>query len=240
MTVSIAQFSELAKEYPYKLELHAHTSPVSPCSDMTPEMLVERYAALGFHGVVITNHFIDFLLKSEDPRQVADTYLRDYYETKALGERCGLRIYLGMEVRFPENSNDYLIYGMDESDVSEVFSHIHGDYPSFYQAFKNDRNVIVQAHPFRNGMVLQNEKFLDGIEVFNMHPGHNSRIGVANQYANAYPNFIKTCGTDFHHEGHQGLGATRMKELPQDSFGIAQVLKSGEYLFDLAGSIVIP
>ena len=57
---------------------------------------------------------------------------------------------------------------------------------------------------------------------------------------NAYTEFIKTCGTDFHHEGHQGLGATLTKTLPEDSVGIAEILKSRDYLFDVAGNIIIP
>ena len=164
----------------------------------------------------------------------------DYYKTKEIGKKNGLKVYLGMEIRFPENCNDYLIYGIEESDVKELFSYIHSDYISFYKAFKNDKNVILQAHPFRNGIGLQNPDYIDGIETFNVHPGHNSRIAFATQYASKYPHFIKTCGTDFHHEGHQGLGATLTKTLPDNSIGLAEILKSGDYLFNIAGSIVIP
>ena len=227
-------------EYKYKIELHAHTMPASPCSDMTPQMLIERYAALGFDGVAITNHFIDFLLKSDNPQEVSDTYLKDYYDAKNYGEKHNIKVYLGMEVRFPENSNDYLVYGIGEEDIKRIHSYIHSDYITFYNEFKNSENVILQAHPFRNNIVLQDARYVDGIEVFNMHPGHNSRVALANKYAGEHGNFIKTCGSDFHHEGHQGMGATLMKELPEDSFDLARMLKSKDYLFNLAGSVVIP
>ena len=228
------------KEYKYKIDFHTHTSPVSPCSQITPQRMVAAYKELGFDGIVLTNHFIDFLIKSDDPEVVSQTYLSDYYKTKEIGNKNGLKVYLGMEIRFPENCNDYLIYGIEEKDIKELFSYIHGDYISFYKAFKNDKNVILQAHPFRNGIQLQNPDYIDGIETFNMHPGHNSRIGFACQYGSNYPHFIKTCGTDFHHEGHQGLGATLTKTLPEDSIGIAEILKSGDYLFNVAESIIIP
>ena len=231
---------KLTKDYKFKIELHAHTTPASPCSDIPPERLVETYTEIGYDGVVLTNHFIDYLIKSDDPKKVSDTYLKDYYETKEAGKKRGLKVYLGMEVRFPECCNDYLVYGIEESDIKEIFSYIHSDYVSFYKAFKNDRNVILQAHPFRKDMVLQNPAYLDGIETFNVHPGHNSRVAVATKYASKHPHFIKTCGTDFHHEGHQGLGSILVKELPEDSFGIAEILKSGDYLFNVAGSIIIP
>ena len=231
---------KLTEEYKYKIDLHTHTSPASPCSEISPERLVLAYQELDFDGIVLTNHFIDFLLKTDNPKQVSDTYLKDYYQTKEAGEKYGVKVYLGMEVRFPENCNDYLVYGIEESDVKEIFSYIHGDYISFYKSFKNDKNIILQAHPYRNNMVLQNPDYLDGIETFNMHPNHNSRITLATAYANKYPDFIKTCGSDFHHEGHQGLGAIMTKTLPDDSLGLAQILKSRDYLFNVSGDIVIP
>ncbi len=238
--MNVNELKNLTKEYKYKIDLHTHTKPVSPCSDITPKRMVEAYKEIGYDGIVITNHFIDFLIKSDDPDTVSQTYLKDYYKTKEIGEKKGLKVYLGMEIRFPENCNDYLIYGIEEKDVKEIFSYIHGDYISFYKAFKNEKNVILQAHPFRNNMVLQNPDYLDGIETFNMHPNHNSRVATATKYANEHPHFIKTCGTDFHHEGHQGCGAILSKTLPEDSHGIAKLLKSGDYLFEVAGNIVLP
>lgn len=238
--MNVSELKNLTKEYKFKIDLHTHTKPVSPCSDITPERMVEAYKEIGYDGIVITNHFIDFLLKSDNPDTVSQTYLKDYCKTKEIGEKKGLKVYLGMEIRFPENCNDYLIYGIEEKDVKEIFSYIHGDYVSFYKAFKNDKNVILQAHPFRKNMELQNPDYLDGIETFNMHPNHNSRVAIAAKYANEHPHFIKTCGTDFHHEGHQGAGAILSKTLPEDSYEIASLLKSGDYLFEVAENIIIP
>ena len=36
------------KEYKYKIDFHTHTSPVSPCSQITPQRMVEAYKELGF------------------------------------------------------------------------------------------------------------------------------------------------------------------------------------------------
>ena len=57
----------------------------------------------------------------------------------------------------------------------------------------------------------------------------------------AYIYYIKTIGTDFHHPGHQGLCALRVKEMPQTSFDIAAILRSGDYVFEIGGdTIVLP
>ena len=47
-------------------------------------------------------------------------------------------------------------------------------------------------------------------------------------------------GTDFHHPGHEGAIATCVKELPEDSFGLAEILKKGDFVFNMRGSIIIP
>ena len=227
-------------EYKYKIETHAHTSPSSPCADLKPCEVIERYAALGFDAVAITNHFCKHSFLVDEYEAVKKDILGDYYAAKNAGEKYGIKVILGMEMRFPENSNDYLLYGIDENDIKALYDFTSTDYVTFYKNFKNDKNVILQAHPFRKGIVLQDPQFLDGIETFNVHPHHNSRISLATRYAKKYPHFITTCGSDFHHDGHEGLGGILSKTLPQDSYALSNLLKSRDFLFNVAGSIVIP
>ena len=49
--------SKLLKQYKYRIELHAHTSPASGCSEITPKEMVDTYKSLGYDAVTITNHF---------------------------------------------------------------------------------------------------------------------------------------------------------------------------------------
>ena len=51
------------KDYKYKIETHAHTSPMSPCADFTPEEVIKKYAAdFMFCGIFfITNYYISHL-----------------------------------------------------------------------------------------------------------------------------------------------------------------------------------
>ncbi len=227
-------------DYKYKTELHAHTSPVSPCSDISPEEMVDYYTALGYSSVVITNHYFAALYSDEKPADIIEYYLSGYRKTKEIGEKAGLSVILGAEVRFPENCNDYLVYGLSETDIERIFPYLATSYEEFYKTFSADGRVILQAHPFRNGMELQRPELLDGIEVFNCHPNHNSRIGVAARYAAEHPHFIKTCGSDFHHRGQQGMTALLTKEKITDSFQLARVLKSRDYLISIGESIIIP
>ena len=113
------------------------------------------------------------------------------------------------------------------------------DFPLWMFTFPKTTMYFLAAEVLykRSGLL---SAFLDGIETFNMHPYHNARIGIAAQYAKAHPHLITTCGTDFHHENHQGLGGILTKTLPRDSFELAELLESKDFLFSVAGNVVIP
>lgn len=227
--------------YKYKYDLHVHTSPVSPCGDFFPVEVVDKYIALGYNGVVITNHFQPKLVdKFENPTGFAEYFLKDYHKAKEYGDTKDFDAILGIEMRFPENDNDYLVYGVSEDDVYRMLDFVYTDYETFYKEFKNEKNLVIQAHPFRKNCVLQNTDILDGIEVFNLHPGHNSAVGFASKTASENPRLLKTGGTDFHHETHQGMCATLFKERIKDSFRLAEVLKSRDYILDIWGNKILP
>ena len=227
-------------EYSYKYDLHIHTAPVSPCSDFSTKEVVDKHVALGYNGIVITNHFQPRLVdKFENPTDFAEYFLNDYREAKEYADTKGLDVILGIEMRFPENENDYLVYGVSEEDAYRMLDFVYTSYETFYKGFKNKRNLIIQAHPFRKNCTLQNTDLLDGIEILNLHPGHNSAIGLAAKAAFDNPHLLKTGGTDFHHETHQGMCATLFKEKIKDSFHLANVLKSKEYILDMWGNKII-
>lgn len=226
-------------EYKYKIDAHCHTHPGSRCSEVTPKMLVDVYKENGVDAVCITNHLSpEYFDKGKD--SAVKNFMDDFYEAYEYGKEKGVAVILGLEIRFVENSNDYLVFGIDEEFVKKACDYIDKDIETFYKEMKNDKNVILQAHPFRNGMVLANPEFIDGIESFNMHPHHNSRVSVADKYAKKHKDFIVTAGTDYHHPTHEALGLIASKILPEDSFEFAKLLKSKDYHFVLGGTIALP
>jgi len=228
-------------EYKYKYDLNVHTAPASKCAEIDSKTTVLNYKELGFTGIVITNHFsLAAFNDTKSKNEWLDFYLDNFLDVKAYGKEYGLDVLLGIEIRFPENSNDYLVYGVDEKDVTKAYGYLHTDYKAFYKSFKSNKNIIVQAHPFRKGMELQNLSLLDGIEAYNMHPGHNSQVAVALKFASQNPGLIITGGTDFHHANHQGMCALCSKKKLSDSFELAKLLKSKDYLFDIWGSKILP
>ena len=122
--------------YGYKTEIHAHTKPVSACSAITPEMLVDSYVSVGAHGVTITNHLNPKWIDG-DKAELAEKYTADYYAAKKAAEGKDLDVVFGVEIRFPENDNDYLVYGIAPEDTEEIIALIGEGIVGFYKKFKN-------------------------------------------------------------------------------------------------------
>lgn len=226
-------FSQILKSYPYTTELHAHSFPVSACGDFSAQEVVKLYAAAGVRSLVLTNHLSPF-----NCAEGVEYYLEDYRKARDAADDS-INVILGVEMRFTENSNDYLVYGVSEEDIPRFIELIPYGIDNFYKEVKNDRNVIIQAHPFRKNMVLASEDSIDGIESFNFHPGHNSRVGVGARYAKLCTKLV-TCGSDFHHAGHHALCLMRTQNEMKNSYDVAEAIKSRNVVFDASGHIIIP
>ena len=234
--------AQIFARYPYRIELHAHTTPASVCSDITPKVLVETYKKLGYDAVVVANHFVHGS-KGETAKENVDILMHDYEQTKKYGDELGIKVYLGAEIRFWENSNDYLIFGITEEMLTEIYELLPYGVEKFRKNYSMPDSLFIQAHPMRNGMEVVDPALLDGMEVFNMHPHHNSRVGLASVYARENHIPIIIAGSDFHHPNkkHEGVAALLTERLPEDSFDLAKLIKDGDYLLEVGqSSIVIP
>lgn len=231
---------KLIKLYPYKTELHAHSSPASKCSEVFAEEGVKIYAQKGYSAIAFTNHlFLNYVDSHGGKEGYLDFIENEINLAREAGKKYGINVIWGAELRFVnENDNDYLLFGVNREILSNVIDSLSFNLKTFVNEYKDTRSVIIQAHPFRNGQKRADVSLLDGIEVFNMHPNHNSRVAVAREYAKEN-NKIMTCGTDFHEYEHAGLSATRFKHIPSDSFELADMIKENDFIFQIGESIVI-
>ncbi len=233
--------SELLSQYKYQIELHAHTFPVSGCSQISPKDMVETYKKLRYDAVTITNHFM--YQGNEAKEKYIDSFMNDFEQTKRYGDELGLKVYLGAEIRFTENNNDYLVFGVDKKMLSEIYDLLPLGIENFRKTYAMPNSAFIQAHPMRDGMETVDPALLDGMEVYNLHPGHNSKVGLASVYADENNISIITAGSDFHHrnQNHEGVSALRGAYLPKDSFELAELIKKGDYLLEVGrNNIIIP
>ena len=229
---------QLMAEYPYKFELHAHSNPASGCSELPPTELVERCKNAGADGIVLTNHAV-WWMKEESKDSWCARYLKDYLDTKEAGEKMGVQVFLGFEARFMDSENDYLVFGFDEDFIPTVYDWMDKTITEFYEEFHGEDVLILQAHPHRNNMVEKDRDCVDGYEVFNMHPGHNSRVALASRL-HTQKGGVAVGGTDFHHRGHEGSLFTCFAEMPQNGKDLVRLLRSGDYVFMTADKIILP
>ncbi|MBP5210179.1 MAG: hypothetical protein J6125_04880, partial [Clostridia bacterium] len=130
-------------------------------------------------------------------------------------------------------------YGVDEPMLIDVYRRLWDGVERFRKEYPLPKSVFLQAHPFRNGMTEVDPSLLDGIEVFNMHPEHLSRNAVACRYAAEKGLGILAAGSDFHHPAARGYStaAIRTREMPRDSFELAEILKNKDYLMEIGGRV---
>ncbi len=230
-------FSSILKDYPFTTELHAHSFPASSCGDFSPSEVVEIYKQAGVTSLVLTNH-LKYDPLDPTPEEYANEYLADYHKAKEAAGNS-LNLILGVEIRFTENNNDYLVYGIDEIDIERLYSLTPHGIENFYCKFKNEHNLIIQAHPLRKHMEHAPLNSIDGIESMNMHPNHHARPSISFKYAKEN-GLLVSGGSDFHHQNHQALCLMRTKNELKNSYDVAQAIKSKDVLFDCSGHIIIP
>mgnify|MGYP000853096569 FL=1 len=81
-------------------------------------------------------------------------------------------ILLGMELRFDDGPEDYLIYGFEEDFLYRNPYLNRLTLASFRDRIrKEDSDILIfQAHPFRKGLKTASLDLLDGVEGFNGNP----------------------------------------------------------------------
>lgn len=206
-------------------ETHCHTSEVSICGKVAAKDVVENYIKAGYSGIVITDHFNRHTFHSR-PKDMAEYYLAGYRAAKATaGNR--LTVILGMELTFYENDNDYLVYGMTEDFIRQYPNMMELGLERFCALAHENGMVIFQAHPFRNRMTVMPPGLLDGVEVYNGNPRHDSRNDIARMWAEKYEKKMSS-GSDYHQSEDLARGGIAVKEPLFDAADIVRVLMNGE------------
>lgn len=213
----------------YLFDTHIHTKEASSCSRVFAADIVKRYKELGYDGLIITDHFSasQFERHGETYEEQVRKYLSGYRAAKEYEDE-NFHIILGMELRFLENDNDYLVYGFDEDFVLNNNLTLYNDPEEFRPVVEENNLIIFQAHPFRIGMTVIDPELLDGVEVYNGHGDHYSRNKIANKWAELH-SLRKLSGSDFHGNITLEPGGVYFDEYYTDSKQVAKALREGNY-----------
>ena len=226
----------------FKTELHLHTAEVSDCATAPAKLSADLYAAAGYSTVVVTNHMSKYTYKnkrfdhSEDPWDVKCDYYMNGYHTMIEAAAGRFQVLLGMELRSNTNDNDYLIYGMTEEFMRAWPKMMDMPLKELVPAVHEAGMLFYQAHPFRNSMKITNPELLDGIEVYNGHPGHDSRNDIAVMWAKKF-NLLQSSGTDFHHARHVPDGGIETDFPITSNEQLVKTLREGNFTLIRSDSV---
>ncbi len=212
----------------YKFEMHFHTDESSPCAKVPAKEAVEIYIKAGYDGIVITDHFYKSYCGSPEEynwEEVCEKFLKGYRLAKEC-ETESFKILLGMEIKFPDACNDFLVYGITEKFLEENPWIYTKDLEYLYSVADKYNLLIVQAHPFREKCYFAQAEFLHGIEVFNGNPDHDSRNILAEKAAEIY-NLIEIKGSDFHEEKGISHNYHLLKKMPINESDLVNILIDG-------------
>lgn len=184
------------------LEAHAHTMEGSPCGKLPAAQLIAELKEKGYGAVVITDHYLP---GERLTREARVAFLDGWRAAKAAGDAAGLVVLPGMEIRFKERPEDYLVYGMEEADFADLPDNAcEMGLSEFHNITKEKGWCIYQAHPFRPKQLPANPSFIEGMEIFNGNPRHNSQNRMAAKFATLH-NLRTIVGSDIHNKGDAGI-----------------------------------
>ncbi|MBQ7153511.1 MAG: PHP domain-containing protein [Clostridia bacterium] len=189
-------------------ELHMHTVESSKCGVSTGAEHVRRYAALGYAGVIVTDHF--FNGNSTVPRELPwDERIRlfttGFNHAKEEGDRLGLSVWFGYEFHY--DWNHFLTYGITPQTLEknpQIMEMPLGEYVGWV---RSEGGYVVHAHPFRTpgSEQIQLARNVDAVEILNANrsDGEND---LARRYAELF-GIAAVYGSDCHSVLQKRLGA---------------------------------
>ena len=85
-----------------KIDLHVHTSEGSRCGKLSAKEVVALYKEAGYDAICITNHFSPYTVgwyAKQGNFDFVKTFQNAYELAREEGEKVGLRVFLGYELR---------------------------------------------------------------------------------------------------------------------------------------------
>jgi hypothetical protein len=214
-----------------RFEVHYHTQEVSICASVPAAESVIWYSRLGYDGLVVTDHYTrQFFerIRADDWINAVDAFWAGYAQAERAGRTVGLTVLPGMEIRFDENNNDYLVYGLTRQFLLEHPRLFEMNIRSFGTLARRHNMLVYQAHPLRNTMTIIRPQWLDGIESHNGNPRHDARNDIAALWAHKH-SLKELSGSDFHNPGDEGRGGLAFIEPITDNPSLVMALSDQAY-----------
>lgn len=214
----------------WTIETHAHSAEVSLCAKLYGAETARGVKAAGCDALIMTDHYTpEFFpqgLEGAAYEARVDDFFAGYRAAKAEGEAIGLAVFPALEVRIAAGPEDYLVYGVTIEELKRLGNLAHLTLPQLREkVHSTQEGLLIQAHPFRGYLKCQDAALLDGVEVFNGNPRHDSHNDKALAFARQHK-LLMTAGSDVHESMDPG-GALMVCPPFADLRGFARLLRQG-------------
>jgi predicted metal-dependent phosphoesterase TrpH len=201
-----------------RIDLHVHTAPRSPCSNINPAELIEEAKRIGLDGFCLTEHQV----------------LWDWDEVVQLAGDKGIKIFRGNEITTAQG--DILVFGLDQ-DIQGIIT-----IQELNEIVKSANGFSIAAHPFRGfkmfgvgqlGMTLDQAckkkslQYVDAIEIRNGRVTEKENE-VAGKVAERL-GLLGTSGSDAHEIGALGTWVTIFEKDIDTEADLLRELKAGNF-----------
>lgn len=202
-----------------KIDLHIHTSHLSPDSIMSPEEAIETAIGMGLEGICFTEHDRAWQMT----------------EIMALGSKYNFPVFRGVEVMIKEGG-EILVFGL-HIDFKTVI-----DIQTLHKLVLEADGFMIAAHPFRGfpceaitefekaaELVLKRPVF-DKIDALEGYNGRNmaGNNGFACQLAD-HLGMQTSGGSDAHYKGEIGKCVTIFENTIHNELEFMTELKAGRF-----------
>jgi predicted metal-dependent phosphoesterase TrpH len=201
-----------------RVDLHVHTSPRSPCSEIDPHEMVAEAGRLGLDAVCLTEHHV----------------LWDRGDVEELAREGGVRLFRGNEIT--TNQGDVLVfdYDVEVPDVALI--------QELYEDVQAAGGLVIAAHPMRGfkmfsvgQLQLTAEQasqrpvfqYVDAVEVRNGTLSEEEN-GLAAEVAERL-GLPGTAGSDAHRLGDLGRWVTIFEHEVHDERELVRELRAGRF-----------
>lgn len=210
------------------IDLHAHSSAISPCCRIDAPEVLRRALDAGLDGIVLTNHYQKSYIQNGDVQGFVQRYLDEYAYAEQSGHALGCRVFFGIEVTMEKYPAVHmLVYGVDAAFLREHPLLFDCSQEELYRLVHEHGGTLIQAHPFRNGAHVLDPAFLDGVEI-NCHPLYKLSYSAELTDIAGRHGLALTCGGDYHADTYRPLCGTYLPDTVGDSLALGQYLREAD------------
>ena len=212
------------------IDLHAHTSGISKCCKISAEENIKLAKKLGFDGLAVTNHYTSLYFDGKTYDEWIERYIDEWHKCIMFADKFKLRIFCGIEVTMNEDMRLHmLIYGAAADFLRKNQRLCDMSLEKLYNVCRKNDCALVQAHPFRNGTVVQNTDCLDGIEI-NCHPLYKNSYHQEIAEIAQKSGLAVTAGCDYHADSYRPLGGSMIPDTVKTDRDLAEyIIHSKEF-----------